>query len=179
MVPNLLHATPASEAKNSKASSPHQPLRLIVSTYSYWHFEPVKYPIEKVIENAARIGFDGVEILHRQMENENIPYMNKLKRMAFDRGLALPFLSIHQNFVQPDKAKRKEHIEHTIECMNLATQMGIPALRMNTSSWGTKRGDDYYQTGKMDPLPGYTDKDGVNMVIDAMGECLIEAEKVE
>lgn len=176
MVPNLLHATPAKETKGNKASS-HQPIRLIVSTYSYWHFEPEKYPIEKVIENAARIGFDGVEILHQQMENETIPYMNKLKRMAFERGLALPFLSIHQNFVQPDKAKRQEHIQHTIDCMNLATQMGIPAIRMNTGSWGTKRADDYFQTGKMDPLPGYTDRDGVNMVIDSMGECLIEAEK--
>jgi len=161
----------------SRKLSDNQKISLIVSTYSYWHFEPVKYPIEKVIENAAKIGFDGVEILHRQMENETREYTNKLKRMAFERGLALPFLSIHQNFVQPDVAKRKEHIQHTIGCINLATQMGIPAIRMNTGSWGTKRGDDYYQTGKMDPLPGFTDKDGADMVIDAMGECLIEAEK--
>ena len=27
-------------------------IRLAVSTYSYWHFDPVKYPIEKVIEHA-------------------------------------------------------------------------------------------------------------------------------
>src|SRR4051794_25092954 len=52
---------------------------LAVSTYSYWHFQEQKYPVEKVIEDAARLGFDGVEILHRQMENETIPYMNKLK----------------------------------------------------------------------------------------------------
>src|SRR5690606_18139398 len=64
------------------------PIRFAVSTYSYWHFERVKYPIEKVIENASRLGFDGVEILHRQMESEEVPYMNKLKRMAFDAGLA-------------------------------------------------------------------------------------------
>src|SRR5687767_13682405 len=76
-------------------------IRFAVSSYSYWHFEPTKYPIEKVIEHASDIGFDGVEILHRQMENESAGYMNKLKRMAFDRGLALPLLSIHQNFLQP------------------------------------------------------------------------------
>jgi L-ribulose-5-phosphate 3-epimerase len=39
------------------------------------------------MENVARIGFDGVEILQRQMDNETVPYMNNLKRMAFDRGL--------------------------------------------------------------------------------------------
>ena len=29
------------------------PFRFAVSTYSYWHFEQDKYPIEKVIEQAA------------------------------------------------------------------------------------------------------------------------------
>ena len=150
---------------------------LIVSTYSYWHFDPIKYPIEKVIENAAFIGFDGVEILHRQMENETIPYMNKLKRMAFERGLALPFLSIHQNFVEPDASKRKEHIQHTLKCIKLATQMGIPAIRMNTGSWGTKKAADYYKTGIQKPISGYSDRNAINWVIDSMGECLQEAEK--
>ncbi|MDQ3684844.1 MAG: sugar phosphate isomerase/epimerase, partial [Acidobacteriota bacterium] len=42
-------------------------IRLGVSTYSYWHFKTEKYPIEKVIDDAARLGFDGVEILHRLM----------------------------------------------------------------------------------------------------------------
>ncbi|HUH47036.1 MAG TPA: sugar phosphate isomerase/epimerase family protein [Arenibacter sp.] len=175
MAPPLLMAN--RDDLSDKSRSGQQAIRLIVSTYSYWHFEPVKYPIEKVIENAARIGFDGVEILHRQMENETLPYLNKLKRMAFERGLALPFLSIHQNFVQPDAAKRKEHIEHTIKCIELATRMGIPAIRMNTGSWGGKRAPDYYKTGIQAPLPGYTDKDAINWVIDAMGECLKEAEK--
>ncbi len=163
MTPSLLNARPAS--KPVSQASGHQAISLIVSTYSYWHFKPVKYPIEKVIENAARIGFDGVEILHRQMENETVPYMNKLKRMAFERGLALPFLSIHQNFVEPDAAKRKEHVEHTIKCIQLATQMGIPALRMNTGSWAGKQPDDYYKTGIKKPAEGYTDRDAIKWVI--------------
>ncbi len=175
MAPSLVLAAPENEKK--KSTFDNQAIRLIVSTYSYWHFEPEKYPIEKVIENAARIGFDGVEILHRQMENETVPYMNKLKRMAFDRGLALPFLSIHQNFVEPDAAKRKEHVEHTLKSIKLAVQMGIPAIRMNTGSWEGKRAPDYYQTGIQKPVEGYTDHDAKNWVIDSMGECLKEAEK--
>ena len=167
----------AAQNETDKKTSAFQPIRLVVSTYSYWHFDQVKYPIEKVIENAARIGFDGVEILHRQMENESIAYMNKLKRMAFDRGLALPFLSIHQNFVEPDASKRKEHVQHTLKCIKLATQMGIPALRMNTGSWAGERAPDYYKTGIQKPVSGYTDKDAIGWVIDSMGECLIEAEK--
>jgi len=177
MVPALAMAN-SNDRKNKSSVFNNQAIKLIVSTYSYWHFKPEKYPIEKVIENAARIGFDGVEILHRQMENETVPYMNKLKRMAFERGLALPFLSIHQNFVEPDAAKRKEHVEHTLKCIKLAVQMGIPAIRMNTGSWAGKRAPDYYQTGVQEPVEGYTDQDAIKWVIDSMGECLIEAEKV-
>lgn len=153
-------------------------LPIAVSTYSYWHFDKVKYPIEKVIENAARLGFDGVEFLHRQMTDETIPYMNKLKRLAFDAGLSVPMLSIHQSFVNPDIEKRKRDIAHTHRCIKLAVQMGIPCVRMNTGSWGTGRSaPDYYQTGKETPLPGYTDEDAIKWTIDGMGECLVEAEK--
>lgn len=74
LAPSLVLA--AAENKNKKSVIDNQAIRLIVSTYSYWHFEPEKYPIEKVIENAARIGFDGVEILHRQMENETVSYLS-------------------------------------------------------------------------------------------------------
>ena len=55
-------------------------IKLGISTYSYWHFRGPKYPCEKVIENAAALGVEAVEILHRQMESESIEYMNKLKR---------------------------------------------------------------------------------------------------
>src|SRR5215210_5307902 len=112
-------------------------IRIGVSTYSYWHFDRVKYPIEKVIENAAALGFDGVEILHRQMENETPKYVNNLKRMAFSLGLDLFFLSIHQNFVSPDKAKRQEMIDHTKRCIDLAVRLGCPAIRLNSGRWGT------------------------------------------
>jgi L-ribulose-5-phosphate 3-epimerase len=155
-------------------------LPISVSTYSYWPLTGAKYPIEKVIEDAARIGFDGVEILHRQMAEESVSYQNKLKRLAFDNGLALPLLSIHQNFLQPDVAKRKADIEHTYKCINIASQMGIPCVRMNTGSWGTvknKRQGDYYQHGIEPPIEGYTDEDGIKWTIDGMGECLRYAEK--
>ena len=117
----LLGTTSALSGKEapSTVSSAFQPgtskkrFPLAVSTYSYWHFTPQKYPIEKVIDNAARIGFDGVEILHRQMAEESTAYMNNLKRRAFAAGLDLVMLSIHQDFVNPDKAERQKDIDHT------------------------------------------------------------------
>ncbi len=152
---------------------------LSVSTYSYWHFKEPKYPIEKVMEEAARLGFEGVEILHRQMQDESPAYVNKLKRLAFDNGLALPMLSIHQNFVQPDPAARQKDIEHTRHCINLATQMGIPCIRLNSGRWNTAGTFDELMKvkGKESPLPGYQDEDAFKWCIDAIGECLVAAEK--
>ena len=170
----------AAGSKHTNSPAAKTPTRFAVSTYSFWHFEPKKYPIEKVIEHASAMGFDGVEILHRQMENETVPYMNKLKRMAFDLGLAMPLLSIHQNFLHTDKAKRNADIDHTRKCINLAVQMGIPCVRMNTGSWGTiknKKESDYYNTGIEPPPSGYTDEDGIKWTIDGMHECLAYAEK--
>ena len=51
-------------AKPEAAKPSAHRIHLGVSTYSYWHFTEQKYPIEKVIDNASRLGFDGVEILH-------------------------------------------------------------------------------------------------------------------
>jgi hypothetical protein len=74
-----------------------------VSTYSYWHFEPTKFPVQKVIEQAAGLGFDGVELLHRQMTARRPEYLNSLKQLAFKNGLSLPMLSIHQDSSRPTR----------------------------------------------------------------------------
>jgi L-ribulose-5-phosphate 3-epimerase len=153
-------------------------IRFGVSTYSYWHFGRVKYPIEQVIEHAAQQGFEGVEILHRQMENETKPYLNKLKRAAWDNGLSLFFLSIHQNFVRPDKAKRQEDIDHTKRCIDLAHYLGCPAIRLNSGRWGTI--PDFQKMldagGNEQPLPGYTNDDAFNWCIESINQCLPHAE---
>lgn len=160
------------------AAAPAPRLRIGVSTYSYWHFDKVKYPIEKVIQNAATLGFDGVEILHRQMESEDRKYVNNLKRLAWSLGLDLFFLSIHQNFVFPDKAKRQEHIDHTKRCIDLAVALGCPAIRLNSGRWGTI--PDFQKMldagGKETPLPGYTDEDAFKWCIESINECLPHTE---
>lgn len=169
--------TPSAEAAPSPQSS-GQKIRIGVSTYSYWHFDKIKYPIEKVIENAARLGFDGVEILHRQMESEDKKYVNNLKRMAWEMGLDLFFLSIHQNFVSPDQAKRQQHIDHTKRCIDLAVQLGAPAIRLNSGRWGTI--PDFQKMldagGQEAPIEGYSDDDAFKWCIDSINECLPHAE---
>ena len=83
----LAPAAGVAEPQAAKTSA-HR-IHIGVSTYSYWHFTEQKYPIEKVIENASRLGFDGVEILHVQMPEESPAYLRKLKRLAAVNGLDL------------------------------------------------------------------------------------------
>jgi len=163
--------------ERKRAGGPGTPLA--VSTYSYWHFEDEKYPCEKVIEEAARIGFDGVEILHVQMAEESAAYMNRLKRAAFLNGLDLVMLSIHQDFVSPDAAERDENIEHTKHCIDLASQMGIPCIRLNSGRWGTVESFDELMEvkGQEPPIEGHSEKDAIDWVVDSIEKCIPHAER--
>ncbi len=154
-------------------------MKLGVSTYSYWHFTPERVPIEEVIEAAARLELDGVEILHQQMASEATPYLQKLKRLSFIHGLDLYALSIHQGFVSPDSQVRQRNINHTVHCIRLAHELGIPAIRLNSGRWGTvKSFDELMKTEGQEPtLPGHTVDEAFGWVIDSIEECLPDAEK--
>ena len=154
-------------------------MKLGVSTYSYWHFTPERVPIEDVLEAAARLELDGVEILHQQMASEATPYLQKLKRLAFIHGLDLYALSIHQGFVSPDPQIRQRNINHTVHCIRLAHELGIPAIRLNSGRWGTvKSFDELMKTEGQEPtLPGHTVDEAFQWVINAIEECLPDAER--
>ena len=160
-------------------SLPEPRIKLSISSYSYWHFKGDKFPIEKVIDEAARNGVEGIDILHRQMEGEDNGYLQKLKRHAFVNGIAFTCLSIHQSFVSPDKEFLKKEIEHTKNCIRLAAKMGIPALRLNSGRWGTiKSFDELMKNRGVEPiLPGYTEDDGFKWCIDSIQQCLPTAEE--
>jgi L-ribulose-5-phosphate 3-epimerase len=167
-----------SAVARAQASASASPIRFAVSTYSYWHFQETKYPVQKVIEQAAAIGFDGVEVLHVQMDNEAPAYVNGLKQAAFRHGLALPMLSIHQDFVSPDAKERQEAVDHTKQCIALAARLGIPAIRLNSGRWNTiKSFDDLMKVkGDEPPIAGYTDEDAFTWCIDGIRACLPDAE---
>jgi sugar phosphate isomerase/epimerase len=170
---------PALRAQEGKAPAARPPIRLAVSTYSYWHFKEQKYPIEKVIEHAAQLGFEGVEVLHVQMADESPAYVNGLKKAAFRNGLAVPMLSIHQDFVQPDPAERRKHVDHTKHCIDLAAQLGAPCVRLNSGRWKTIASFDDLMKVKGDepPLPGHTQDEAFQWCIESIEACLPTAEK--
>jgi len=154
-------------------------IKLGISTYSYWHFRPPKVSIETVIDEAARMGVEGVDILHRQMDSEDKQYLQKLKRHAFTNGIDLICLSIHQDFVSPDPKERQKNIGHTLHCIELAYEMGIPCIRLNSGRWGTTESFDKLMElrGEEPPLEGYTEDDAFGWCIDSIEKCLPKAEE--
>lgn len=152
-----------------------------VSTYSFWQFKREEYrPIEKCLEIAADLGFDGVEILKVQMEGEpSNAQLQRIKQRAFSLGLDLMGYSTHQSFVYPEKEKRQENIDKTIDMIEEAYRLGIPTLRINTGRWGTSKSFDELMANKgIEPnLEGYTDEEGFKWVIDSIERLVPKAEK--
>jgi L-ribulose-5-phosphate 3-epimerase len=154
--------------------------RIAVSTYSFWQFRHAALrDIEKCLDVAAEMGFDGVELLHRQMTSEEPAYLQRLKRRAFTLGLDLCGFSTHQGFLSPDAAVRQRNVDHTVKCIEMAYALGIPTMRVNTGTWGTSKSFDELMKnrGIEPPLPGYTDEDGCKWVIEGLGKCLPAAER--
>lgn len=155
--------------------------RIGVSTYSFWQFNGPKEnsPIEDCIEKAATMGFDGIEFLLMQMASEENNYLQKLKRQAFHAGLDIMGFSTHQGFIYPDKETRDSEVEKTIHQIELAYTLGIPTMRLNTGRWGTTKSfDDLMANKGIEPnLPGYTDDQGFEWVIDSISKCIPTAEK--
>ncbi len=152
-----------------------------VSTYSFWQFNGPRenVPIEKCIDDAARMEFDGIELLLVQMTSEDNTYLQKIKRRAFHAGLDLMGFSTHQGFVSPDQEYRKNNIEKTIHQIELAYMLGIPTMRLNTGRWGTTKSFDELMANKgIEPiLEGYTEDEGFKWVIDSIEKCLHRAEE--
>ena len=154
---------------------------IAVSAYSFWRFKDgLKLPIEQCIDEAAEMGFDGVEILQMQMEKEKTnEYLQGLKRRAFINGIDLCGMSTHQSFVSPDKAKRQENIDLTHESIDIAYKLGIPIIRLNTGRWGTSGSFDELMANRgIEPvLPGYTEEDGFKWVVESIENCLPAAKE--
>ncbi len=171
-------ASPQRDQTTSSGARVSNPIG--VSTYSFWRFgEGEKLPIDKCIDRAAKWGFDAVEVLEIQMDRKDKAYLRQLKRRAFVNGLSLCGMSTHQGFVSPDRNKRRHNIDKTIASIELAYELGIPTIRVNTGRWGTTASfDDLMKNrGIEPPLNGYTEEDAFPWVIESFEKCLPAAEK--
>jgi sugar phosphate isomerase/epimerase len=161
-------------------------VKLGVSTYSYWHFREPKVTVAEVITKAAQLNLSGVDILHRQMDipekepltAEHLAYLRQLKRHALVNGMSLICLSTHQSFVQAKPEDLKLHVDHTIKCLAIAHELGIPCIRINTGRWNTVDFDTLMAQRGIENVPaGRTEEEGYKWCIDGIQQCLKKAEE--
>jgi len=179
-------SSPAS-ALAALSPSPGRRVKLGISTYSYWHFRTEKVPIETVIDKASALGVEGVDILHRQMDLDEKAaldaagraYCQKLKRHAFRNGIDLIAFSIHQDFVDPAPEERQRAVDHTLKCIEIAYELGVPCIRLNSGRWNTIKSFDDLMAARGDEpvLPGHSEDEGFRWCIDGIEKCLPKAEQ--
>ncbi len=150
-----------------------------VSTYSFWQFRGERLGIAACIDKAAALGFDGVEVLHVQMQDESNAALQAIKRRAHSLGLALMGFSTHQGFVSPDADLRRTNVQKTLYQIDVAYRLGIPTMRINTGRWGTiKSFDDFMARKGIEPtLEGHTDEEAFGWVIGSIEKLLPRAEE--
>ena len=165
-------------AQSPATSSPKQ-RSIGVSTYSFWQFRGERLGIPACIEKAAAMGFDGVEILHVQMQEESNVALQNIKRRAHSLGVALMGFSTHQGFVYPDADLRQTNVQKTLYQIELASRLGIPTMRINTGRWGTiKSFDDFMAKKGIEPaLEGHTEEQAFGWVIGSIEKLLPRAEE--
>lgn len=170
---------PATRAAEAPAG-PRRRRPIGVSTYSWWRFTHADYrPVERCLELAVEAGFDGVEILQRQLTDTQPAALRTIKRRAQALGLPLMGYSTHQGFVSPQADKRDLNVRLTVDYLEQAYQLGIPTIRVNTGGWGTSKNFDELMARRgIEPrLEGHTEDEAFQWVIDAFNRLVPEAEK--
>lgn len=167
-------------SETDNASVRRRPNPIGVSSYSFWRYDPEQEPPSMLscIEHAAEMGFDGFEVLEVQMHHRDNPHVREIKRAALLNGLNLCGLSTHQGFVNPDPEVRQLNLEKTITSLELAYDLGIPTMRVNTGRWGTQ-GDfnELMANQGKEPTPReFSDEQGFEWVINAYDRLAREAE---
>src|SRR6266849_5962609 len=117
---------------------------------------------------AAAISLGGVAASASARDQRRSAEPVKSHKSSGRSGNRIAF-SIHQGFLSPDPAERQRNVDHTIHCIELAYQMGIPTMRVNTGTWKTSKDFDELMKnrGIEPPIKGYTDEDGFKWVIDS------------
>jgi len=155
-------------------------VRLGVSSYSFWHFRGARYPLEQVLEDAARLGLAGVEVLEQQLgEDTGRARLHALRRRALCLGLDLYAVSTHQDFVSPDPAVRASQVARTARSLTLAAELGAGCIRVNSGRWKTVPSFDGLMAagGVEPPLPGCTADDAFGWVTACLAELVPHAER--
>src|SRR5207249_11613493 len=81
--------------------------------------------------------------------------------------------------VSPKHEVIDENVDHTNKCIQIAYELGVPCIRINTGRWNTTKDfDDLMKNRGIEPVsPGHTEEEGFKWCIDGIQRCLPKAEE--
>ncbi len=182
LLPGCAAVGRASARPPASPAGPRKGNPIGTSTYSFWGYNGEPPPVAHCLERAAAMGFDGLEVLEKQMsremEGDEAGFLRKLKRRALALGMPLYAMSTHQDFVDPGAKERDVNVKITTTSLERAYQLGVPVIRVNTGRWNRVDFDTLMrQKGYEAPLDGHTEEEAFGWVIDAFQKLIPEAEK--
>jgi sugar phosphate isomerase/epimerase len=111
--------------------------KLKVSLNAFSFNDPLmnkKMSLDDLLETCAEIGFDGVDITayyfpgYPKVPDDN--YLYHVKRKAFRLGLDITGTGVRNDFTEPDKNKRVDHVTLVKNWVDAAAKLGAPVLRI-------------------------------------------------
>lgn len=93
-----------------------------------------KMTLDDLLETCAEIGFDGADITAYYFPGyPNVPtddYLFHIKRKAFRLGVEITGTGVRNDFTDPDKNKRTEHVTLVKNWIDAASKLGAPVVRI-------------------------------------------------
>jgi len=137
-------------------------IKIGCAAYSYREYlNDGRMKYEDFIEEAYRIGLDGVELTLYWLPSKDASYFRKLKRLSLYRGLSISCAGISTNFCNPNVSERMKTIEAVKEGLEIAHELGAPCLRI----FGGRVPE------------GYTDSEAIKWIVESVSSCVEYAEE--
>ncbi|MBS7625230.1 sugar phosphate isomerase/epimerase [Candidatus Bathyarchaeota archaeon] len=137
-------------------------IKIGCAAYSYREYlKDGRMRYEDFIEEAYKIGLDGVELTLYWLPCKEKSYLRSLKRLSAMRGLPISGVGISTNFCNPNPSERRKNIDAVREGLEIAHELGAPCLRI---------------FGGYIP-EGFLISDAMNWVVESIKLCLDYAEE--
>jgi len=157
-------------------------IKIGCAAYSYRHYladGTMKY--EDFIEEAYRIGLDGVELTLYWLPSKHPSYYRKLKRLALFRGLPVSCAGISTNFCSPNASERRREISAVEVGLDMARELGAPCLRVfagNVPEGHTETEATRWTIESLKSCVGYAESSGVVIAMENHGGITARADNV-
>ena len=157
-------------------------IKIGCAAYSYGEYlRDGRMTYEDFIDEAHRIGLDGVELTLYWLPSKDTVYFRRLKRLSLLRGLPISCAGISTDFCNPDASERKRAVKSAEDGLDFARELGAPCLRV----FAGHVPEDYSEAKAMEwtieslkSCVGYAEDKGIVIAMENHGGITAKADNV-